>query len=171
MNKLRTLIAAMTLLALCVAPAVAEAPPAEPHSQIATYPLLATPDAATQARLNTVYSKLPMHFEPNEGQTDAQVKFLSRGRGYTLFLTPTEAVLALHTAQGEISEGNQQSATICGKPSESPHPTTPSINLSQAYLSIDVALMVQLGQRVVRQLPDSHTVAVPKTRVINCSLF
>jgi hypothetical protein len=30
----------------------------------------------------------PLHFEPNQGQTDSRVKFLSRGNGYTLFLTP-----------------------------------------------------------------------------------
>ncbi|HKB15149.1 MAG TPA: SBBP repeat-containing protein, partial [Planctomycetota bacterium] len=34
-------------------------------------------------------------FEANRGQTDGSVQFLSRGRGYTLFLTSTEAVLAL----------------------------------------------------------------------------
>ena len=36
-----------------------------------------------------------MSFEANQGQTDSQVKFLSRGTGYTLFLTSSEAVLAL----------------------------------------------------------------------------
>jgi beta-propeller repeat-containing protein len=41
------------------------------------------------------YGKLPLMFEANRGQTDRRVKFLSRGPGYTLFLTPTEAVLAL----------------------------------------------------------------------------
>ncbi len=39
--------------------------------------------------------QLPMYFEENRGQTDSRVKFLSRGRGYTLFLTENEAVLAL----------------------------------------------------------------------------
>ncbi len=39
---------------------------------------------------------LPMTFEANRGQTDARVEFLSRGPGYTLFLTRTgDAVLAL----------------------------------------------------------------------------
>ena len=38
---------------------------------------------------------VPLSFEPNRGQTDPQVKFLSRGRGYTLFLTATEAVVSL----------------------------------------------------------------------------
>src|SRR5947208_7962193 len=49
------------------------------------------------------YGKLPLHFEANQGQTASQVKFLSRGPGYTLFLTPTEAVLALKQAKGEDS--------------------------------------------------------------------
>ncbi len=45
------------------------------------------------------YAKLPMSFEPNQGQVDNRVKFLSRGRGYTLFLTADEAVLALKSKQ------------------------------------------------------------------------
>ncbi len=38
---------------------------------------------------------LPLIFEQNDGQTDAQVKFLARGGRYELFLTPAEAVLEL----------------------------------------------------------------------------
>src|SRR2546427_9626636 len=53
----------------------------------------APPVAKTQVQ--EAYGKLPLSFEANRGQTDGRVKFLSRGRGYTLFLTPTEAVLAL----------------------------------------------------------------------------
>jgi len=41
------------------------------------------------------YGELPLSFEANQGQTDPTVSFVSRGPGYTLFLTPTEAVLAL----------------------------------------------------------------------------
>ena len=43
------------------------------------------------------YGKLPLSFETNRGQTDAQVKFIARGAGYTLFLTPTEAVFRCNT--------------------------------------------------------------------------
>src|SRR5438128_982013 len=50
---------------------------------------------ATKQQVLVAYGKLPLIFEANQGQTDPQVKFLSRGSGYTLFLTPTEAVLAL----------------------------------------------------------------------------
>jgi hypothetical protein len=41
------------------------------------------------------YGKLPLSFEINQGQADSKVKFLSRGSGYSLFLTGNEAVLAL----------------------------------------------------------------------------
>jgi len=57
---------------------------------------LGTPaQAATKANVQAAYLNLPLHFEANQGQTDPQVKFLSRGSGYTLFLTPSEAVLVL----------------------------------------------------------------------------
>src|SRR6059058_5022969 len=52
---------------------------------------------ATQARLAESYGKIPLSFEANRGQTDPRVKFLSRGSGYTLFLTGDEAVLALRS--------------------------------------------------------------------------
>lgn len=39
---------------------------------------------------------VPLFFEPNQGQTAPQVKFLARGSGYGLFLTSDEAVLELH---------------------------------------------------------------------------
>jgi hypothetical protein len=41
------------------------------------------------------YGNLPLSFEANQGQTDRQVRFLSRGSGYSLFLTGNEAVLSL----------------------------------------------------------------------------
>ena len=59
----------------------------------------ATP--AATLRLVESYGKLPLSFEANQGQTDGQVKFLARGRGYTLFLTGDEAVLALRSASQE----------------------------------------------------------------------
>ena len=41
------------------------------------------------------YGKIPLSFEPNRGQTDPSVQFLSRGSGYSLFLTQDEVVLNL----------------------------------------------------------------------------
>jgi len=57
------------------------------------------PDTKVQAQAN--YGKLPLNFEVNQGQADAQVKFLARGQGYSLFLTPAEAVLSLKKSQAQ----------------------------------------------------------------------
>jgi hypothetical protein len=46
-------------------------------------------------KVNETYGKLPLSFEANQGQVDSRVKFLSRGKGYSLSLTSTEAVLRL----------------------------------------------------------------------------
>src|SRR5438094_9758987 len=51
--------------------------------------------AAAQARVSEAYGKLPLHFEANRGQTHEDVRFLSRGLGYGLYLTAGEAVLVL----------------------------------------------------------------------------
>ncbi len=56
----------------------------------------ALPDgAAALTRPPASYGQLPLAFEANQGQSDAQVRFLARGEGYSLFLTSTEAVLSL----------------------------------------------------------------------------
>lgn len=50
------------------------------------------------------YGRLPLHFEPNVGQTGEDVRFLSRGSGYALFLTQREtvAVLRNHSARASV---------------------------------------------------------------------
>ena len=66
----------------------------------AVHPNQAHPNQAhpNRARLLGDYGRLPLHFEENRGQTDARVRFLSRGSGYALFLTRDEAVLQLRKA-------------------------------------------------------------------------
>src|ERR1035438_585006 len=61
----------------------------------------AAPDDRPQAA-NGPAAKLmsvPLSFEPNQGQTDSAVQFLSRGTGYALFLTPGKVVLNLERQQ------------------------------------------------------------------------
>jgi hypothetical protein len=55
----------------------------------------ASGERSATARIAEAYGRLPLSFEANRGQTDGEVKFLSRGGGYSLFLTSTEAVLSL----------------------------------------------------------------------------
>ena len=103
------LFAVILTLTVTVAPLVA-APPANRLAPAAHYirtasdaapadsdpsSLPAQPDPAMKARVIESYGKLPLSFEPNQGQTDPKVKFLARGSGYQLFLTESEAVLQL----------------------------------------------------------------------------
>ena len=45
-------------------------------------------------KMSAANLSLPLFFEANRGQSDPRVQFLARSGGYTLFLTPTETVLA-----------------------------------------------------------------------------
>src|SRR6266404_6368631 len=64
---------------------------------------------------------LPMQFEANAGQVDGQVEFLSRGQGYTLWLTKTQAVLSLRAKRpigdpGRAQGGDRPRQQMDGKP-------------------------------------------------------
>ena len=67
------------------------------HAAKASGPRPAAHKALASKSLPTALS-LPLFFEPNQGQTAPQVKFLARGAGYGLFLTADEAVLELQTS-------------------------------------------------------------------------
>jgi hypothetical protein len=53
------------------------------------------------AKADTPYGRLPMAFEANQGQADAEVRYLSHGQGYGLFLTPGAAVLSLRAPDAQ----------------------------------------------------------------------
>ena len=87
-------------------------------------PKAAAPLLPSMAYMQSAYGNLPLSFEANQGQTDSHVQFLSRGRGHQLFLTRTDAVLALRTdeAKGTRREGGAHQ----GQLSNSPPPTSHS---------------------------------------------
>jgi hypothetical protein len=82
--RIRSLVS-LALLTMSSLPLVAQAPPSAD-----TF----VSKVGSKTQVAAAYGKLPLTFEPNQGQTKAQVKFLSRGSGYSLFLTPQEAVLS-----------------------------------------------------------------------------
>src|SRR5208282_4161742 len=63
--------------------------------------------------------KLPLSFEANQGQTDSRVRFLSRGREYSLFLTGDEAVLRFGRASQNAKRKSQNAK---GKAEVAQHP-------------------------------------------------
>ncbi len=89
----------------------------------ASLPARPVADAAGR-HLSASYGNLPLSFVANQGQSDEQVAFLSRGPGYVLFLTPGEAVLSLrapslraasaveHGASGQRAEANARAVAV-----------------------------------------------------------
>ncbi|MDR3706807.1 MAG: SBBP repeat-containing protein [Capsulimonadaceae bacterium] len=77
-----------TIAAAIVALVLLVAPPARAAGRIDS-------NSAMRKSLAAGYGRLPLQFEPNEGQTDKRVKFITHGAGQTLYLTGTEAVLSL----------------------------------------------------------------------------
>jgi hypothetical protein len=71
--------------------------------------------AEIQPKLMESYGKLPLGFEANQGQVRGPVKFLSRGHGYTIFLTDDEAVLTLRKSSvvsGQSSVGTRRNPSV-----------------------------------------------------------
>ncbi|MGB6691026.1 MAG: SBBP repeat-containing protein [Terracidiphilus sp.] len=54
----------------------------------------AGPGIAIQ-RAAASYARIPLSFQPNQGQVNPVVQYVSRGQGYSLFLTPAEAYVTL----------------------------------------------------------------------------
>src|SRR5437867_324770 len=65
-------------------------------------PARATHSAATfRGGIARAFGKLPLSFEPNLGQADPGVGFISHGRGFALFMSSDTAVLSLmHVSAG-----------------------------------------------------------------------
>ena len=62
---------------------------------------------STRLQVEASYGNLPLAFESNRGQTDAQVKFLSHAGHHTLWLTNDEAVLAVERSDTRASIGSK----------------------------------------------------------------
>jgi hypothetical protein len=70
------------------------------------------PGLVGQSKILESYGQLPLSFESNAGQADGRVKFLSRGPGYTVFLTSDEAVLALSAGNKNKHSSSGESAAL-----------------------------------------------------------
>lgn len=75
--------------------------PASPVSTFSRSSLHAKPDA------RAVLGQLPLIFEPNQGQADPGVKFLTHGAGYSLALDETGAVLGMQIRASKAARSDR----------------------------------------------------------------
>ncbi len=113
-------------------------------------------------RRDESFGKLPLRFEENRGQRDARVKFVARGNGYQLGLTPTGAVLSLarkdaaKVAAADAAvitnaqqRGDASDATTQTTPTGSASPRRAARAKAAPYASLEMKL---LGARAPRAL-------------------
>jgi hypothetical protein len=96
---------------------------------------LAAADPATRLKVSEAYAHIPLSFEANVGQADARAKFLSRGDGYSLFLTSTEATFAFSKTQKAV-----RGSALPEKP-----PSTPKPINSQSQIGNHQAAALQIS--------------------------
>jgi len=79
----------------------------KPLASVSASPIPTSSPSPLHAKPNAraILGQLPMIFEPNQGQADPAIKFISRGAGYTLFLDNSGVVVSL---QNRPSTGRSQ---------------------------------------------------------------
>jgi hypothetical protein len=90
------------------------------------------PGEATGMPVSETYGKLSLSFEANACQTDPKAKFLSRGSGYTFFLTDSEAVLTL-------TKKSKSTVLAAKSAGSSPKPNTQSAVLRMKLIGANPA--------------------------------
>ena len=112
------------------------------------YAVSQTGSTVNQQQAANAYGKLPLSFEANQGQSDSQVKFLSRGSGYSLFLTGNEAVLALKKPGKQASHGQHlQPAALTTRKTEPRNEAVLRVRLVGANATAPVAGLEELPGR------------------------
>ncbi|HEV7394948.1 MAG TPA: SBBP repeat-containing protein [Pyrinomonadaceae bacterium] len=126
-RSVETLVVAamMSLIFGLVLPGLTTRSAAKSHGESNSTPNSTNAENLDAKLSGETYGRIPLSFEVNEGQTDRQVQFLSRGAGYTIFLTPTKAVLSLQQQKRGSTKpvsnvlrialvGANQEATVAG---------------------------------------------------------
>lgn len=76
-----------------------------PHAQPDRMRVEQSPRSRSRLQVVEGYGRIPLHFEPNLGQGPADAKFISRGGGYTLYLTAGGPVIRT-TSGGSQASGS-----------------------------------------------------------------
>jgi hypothetical protein len=138
---------------------------AQPASSIAGPPRPGSiaPVPPNLNRLGAAYGNLPLSFEVNNGQAGSDVQFLSRGKGYALFLGDGDAALALQKpvqkangkGQMERVEHQERPLSLVTRASQ--------MTMNQGAVTNDKELMTTdaiLRMRLVGANPEAKSIGV-----------
>ena len=74
---------------------------------------------ASQIERRQMFGSIPVYFEANRGQHDQRVRYTARGKGYTLFLTATDAVYVLGNPECGTRNDDSSMPLVKGRKLES----------------------------------------------------
>jgi hypothetical protein len=111
------------------------------HAQEQPAPTASRSAASESGNMRSNYGKAPLMFEENQGQTNPEVRFLSHGSGYSVFLTAGGMVLALRPSETDSVTG-APTATV---PSHDASRVSPIRRLEKAFMEREsTALTIDL---------------------------
>lgn len=93
---------------------------------------------------NAAFGPQPLVFEENRGQTDRDVRYLARGRGYQIFLTPVKTVFAL-------ADGRRVEMAVRGADPAPLSAESPTAGHSHYFLGANPITGVPHFQRIVQR--------------------
>jgi hypothetical protein len=162
MNLLKTILLFLILAVSCLGCSVPGRMelPTHSYSDDRTDKKAIEPDSISHGKVQVNHLNLPMRFEANQGQTNPQVNFISRGSGYILFLTPNEAVLVLK--ENGRPDGLKDWPSALRSGNEVPSRTAPLEGTkTQAQRSPSEAILEQSDPQVKRS--SSETVSAKRS--------
>jgi hypothetical protein len=150
MTVVATLVCGVLLLTTLTGTRKHTAPGKARSVTVAASGLAKSEAAKENSRWAEAYAKLPLSFEENQGQTAREVRYVSQGSGYELFLTPQEAVLALRSQEHYDLSPVHRAASIRAirKARRAGQITTVRMQLEGANPSPDIAGVDRLPARV-----------------------
>ncbi len=150
MTVVATLVCGVLILAILGAARKQLVPVKAKSVTVTASGLAKTESVKGNSRWADAYTKLPLSFEENEGQTAREVRYVSQGSGYELFLTPQEAVLALGSQQHYDLSPMHRTASIRAirKTRKAGQITTVRLQLEGANPNPDIAGVDRLPARV-----------------------
>lgn len=93
--------------------------------------------AQASGRVRASLATLPLAFEANQGQTDPQVKYVARGRGYTVFLTTNDTVFAVHPSSLAVDTRVAQNHGVAGTTEPAAERATARARTAAIHLRLD----------------------------------
>src|SRR5665213_1544315 len=109
---------------------------------------LPSASAATVANPTTSVTAHPvtplgqLFFDPNVGQTDGQVRYLTRANGYTLFLTDQGAVFSIEQHRPKAAGGFKSPAMTAHDKAAPTDPIAPSATIKMGFVGANQKVAV-----------------------------